>query len=95
MSLLSYVFMLTMLPEQPGLHYLVPDSDTALVILLTYQEGGHSRDGLYYLDATVVGCRCLSQASTIYAVTTSSHWIPDRNVRVDAATKEPQKMDLT
>ena len=44
--------------------------------------------------ATVLGGRRLSPASAINVVTTPSHWITDRNVRVDAATQEPTEVDL-
>ena len=92
MILLSYV---RRLPQQPGLYWLVPDSEAAVGALRTYHEGGHCGDGIHHLYATVLGGQRLSPGSAINVVTTPSHWITDLNVRVDAATQEPPEVDLT
>ena len=92
MILLSYI---RRLAQQPGVYWLVPDSEAAVGALWTYQEGGHCGDGIHHLYATVLGGRRLSPASAINVVSTPSHWITDLNVRVDAATQEPPEVDLT
>ena len=92
MILLSYI---RRLAQQPGVYWLVPDSEAAVGALRTYQEGGHCGDGIHHLYATVLGGRRLSPTSAINVVTTPSHWITDLNVRVDAATQEPPEVDLT
>ena len=92
MILLSYV---RRLATQPGVDWLVPDSEAAVGALRTYQEGGHYGDGIHHLYATVLGGQPLSPESAINVVTTPSHWITDLNVRVDAATQEPPEVDLT
>ena len=92
MILLLYV---RRLAEQPGVYWLVPDSEAVVGALRAYQEGGHCRDGIHHLYATVLGGRCLALASAINAVTTPSQWITGLNVRVDAATQEPPEVDLT
>ena len=92
MILLSYV---RKLAQQPGVFWLVQDSEAAVGGLRTYQEGGHCGDGIHHLYATVLGGRCLSPTSAINVVTTPLHWITDLNVRVDAATQEPPEVDLT
>ena len=63
--------------------------------LCTYQEGGHCGDGIHDLYAANLGGERLSPKSAINVVTTPSHWITDRNVRMDAATQEPPEVDLT
>ena len=92
MILLSYI---RRLAQQPGVFWLVQDSEAAVGALRTYQDGGHCGDGIHHLYATVLGRRRLSPASAINVVTTPSHWITDLNVRVDAATQEPPQVDLT
>ena len=92
MILLSYV---RKLAQQPGVFWLVPDSEAAVGALRTYQEGGHCGDGIHHLYATVLEGRQLSPASAINVVTTPSHWITDLNVRVDAAMQEPPEVDPT
>ena len=91
MILLSYI---RRLAQQPGVFWLVPDSEAAVGALRTYQKGGHCGDGTHHLYATVLGGRRLSPASAINVVTTPSHWVTDLNVRVDA-TREPPEVDLT
>ena len=90
MILLSYV---RRLAQQPGIYWLVPDSEVAVGAIRTYQEGGHCGDGIHHLYATVLGGQRLSPESAINVVT--MHWITDLNVRVDAATQEPPEVDLT
>ena len=92
MILLSYI---QRFAEQPGVYWLVLDSEAPVGALRTYQEGGHCGDGIHHLYATVPGGQHLSPASAINVVTTPSHWITDLNVRVDAATHEPLEVDLT
>ena len=92
MILLSYI---RRLAQQPGVFWLVPDSEAAVGALRTYHDGGHCGDGIHHLYATVLGGRRLSPGSAINVVTTPSHWITDLNVRVDAATQEPPEVDLT
>ena len=92
MILLSYA---RRLATQPGVYWLVPDSEAAVGALLTYQEGGRCGDGIHHLYATVLGGQRLSPKSAINVVTTPSHWITDLNVRVDAATRELPEVDLT
>ena len=70
MILLSYV---RRLAQQPGVFWLVSDSEAALGALRTYQVGGHCGDGIHHLYATVVGGRHLSPTSAINVVTTPSH----------------------
>ena len=82
MILLSYV---RRLAQQPGRYWLVPDSEAAVGALRTYQEGGHSGDGIHHLYATVLGGQRLSPESAINVVTTPSHWIMDLNVRVECS----------
>ena len=83
MILLSYV---RRLAKQPGVYWLVPDSEAAVGAFRTYQEGGRCGDGIHHLYATVLEGQCLSPESAINVITTPSHWITDLNVRVDAAT---------
>ena len=90
--LLSYV---RRLAQQPGVYWLVPDSEAAVGALRTYEEGGHCGGGIHHLHATVLGSPNLSSTSAINVVTMPSHWITDLNVRVDAATQKPPKVDLT
>ena len=90
--LLSYV---RRLAQQPGVFWLLPDSEAAVGALRKYQEGGHCGDGIHHLYATVLGGRRLSPTSAINVVTMPSHWITDLNVHVDAATQEPPEVDLT
>ena len=92
MILLSYV---RRLAQQPGVYWLVPDSEAAVGALRTYHEGAHCGNGIHHLYATVLGGQRLSPESAINVVTTPSHWITDLNVRVDAATQEPPEVDLT
>ena len=92
MILLSYV---RRLAQQPGVYWLVPDSEAAVGALRTYHEGGHCGDGIHHLYATILRGQRLSPESAINVVTTPSHWITDLNVRVDAATQEPPEVDLT
>ena len=92
MILLSYV---RRLAQQPGVYWLVPDSEAAVGALRTYQEGGHCGDGIHHLYTVVLGGKRLSPKPAINVVTTPSHWIMDLNVRVDAATQEPPEVDLT
>ena len=92
MILLSYV---RQLATQPGVYWLVLDSEAAVGALRTYQGGGHCGDGMHHLYATVLGGRRLCPESAINVVTTPSHWITDLNIRVDAATQEPPEVDLT
>ena len=92
MILLLYI---RRLAQQPGVYWLVPDSEAAVGALPTYQEGGHCGDGIHHLYATVLGGRRRSPASAINVVTTPSHCITDLNVRIDAATQEPPEVDLT
>ena len=92
MVLLSYV---RGLAQQPGIYWLVPDSEAAVGALRTYHEGGHCGDGIHHLYATVLRGQRLSPRSAINVVATPSHWITDLNVRVDAATHEPPEVDLT
>ena len=40
---------------QPGVYWLMPDSEGAVGALHTYQEGGHCGDGIHHLYATVLG----------------------------------------
>ena len=91
MILLSYV---RKQAQQPGVFWLVPDSEAAVGALGTYQEGGHRGDGIHHLYPTVLEGQQLSQTSPINVVTTPSHWITDLNVRVDAATQKPLEVDL-
>ena len=88
MILLSYI---RRLAQQPGVFWLVPDSEAAVGALRTLQEGGHCGDGTRHLYATVPGGRRLSPASAINVVTPPSHWVTDLNVRVDAATRSRQR----
>ena len=92
MVLLSYV---RRLAQQPGVYWLVPDSEAAVGALRTYQEGGHCGDGIHHLYAAVLEGKRLSPKSAINVVTTPSHWITDLNVHVDAAAHEPPEVDLT
>ena len=92
MALLSYA---RWLATQPGVYWLVPDSEAAVGALRTYQEGGHCGDGIHHLYAIVLGGQRLSPRSAINSVTKPSHWITNVNVRVDAATREPPEVDLT
>ena len=91
MILLSHV---RRLATQPGVYWLVPDSEAAVRALRTYQEGGHCGDSLHHLYATVLGWQRLLPESAINVVTTLSQWITDLNVRVDAATQHPPEVDL-
>ena len=52
MILLSYV---RRLAQQPGVFWLVPDSEAAVGALRTYHAGGHCGDGIHHLYATVLG----------------------------------------
>ena len=52
MILLSYV---RGLAQQPVVYWLVPDSEAAVGALRTYHGGGHCRDGIHHLYATVLG----------------------------------------
>ena len=52
MALLSYA---RRPAKQPGVYWLVPDSEAAVGALRTYQEGGHCGDGIHHLYATVLG----------------------------------------
>ena len=52
MVLLSYA---RRLATQPGVYWLVPDSEAAVGALRTYQEGGHCGDGIHHLYATILG----------------------------------------
>ena len=90
--LLSYV---RRLAQQPGVYWLVPDSEAAVGALRTYQEGGHCGDGIHHLYAAVLEGKRLYLRSAINVVTTPSHRITDLNVRVDAATQEPPEVDVT
>ena len=45
MMLLSYVHRLA---QQPGVFWLVPDSQAAVGALRTYQVGGHCGDGIHH-----------------------------------------------
>ena len=92
MILLSYV---RMLEQQPGVYWLVPDSEVAIGALRTYQEGGHGGDGIHHLYAAIHEGKCLSPRWVINVVPTPSHWITGLNVRADAATQEPPEVDLT
>ena len=92
MILLSYI---RRLAKQPGVYWLVPDSEAAVGALRMYQEGGHCGDGIHQLCATALRGGRLSPASAINVVTTPSHWITDLNVHVNAATQEPPEVDLT
>ena len=83
MILLSYV---RTLAQQPGVYWLVPDSEAAVGALHTYQEGGHCGDGIHHLYDAVLEGKHPSPRSAINVVTTPSHRITDQNVRVDAAT---------
>ena len=88
MILLSYVRRLAV---QPGLHWVVLDSEAAVGALRTYHEGGHCGDGIHYLYATVWG----GPTSAINVITTPSLWITDLNVQVDAAMQDPPEVNLT
>ena len=79
------------LAQQPGVFWLVLDSETAVGALRTYQEGGHCGDGIHHLYATVLGGRRLSPASAINVVTTPSHWIKDLNVHVNHPPNSAKK----
>ena len=92
MIILSYI---RRLAQQPGVFWLVPDSEAAVGALRTYPEGGHCGDGIHHLHGTILGGHRLSPAFAIIVVTTPSHWITDLNVRVDAATREPLEVDPT
>ena len=92
MILLSYA---RRLATQPGVYWLVSDSEAALGALRTYQEGGRCGDGIHHLYATVLGGERLSPKSAIHLATTPSHWLTDLNVRADGATQEPPEVDLT
>ena len=70
MILLSYVCRLA---QQPGVFWLVPNSEAAVGALRTYQEGGRCGDGIHHLSATVLGGQCLSPTLAINVVTTPSH----------------------
>ena len=70
MILLSYV---RRLAQQPGVYWLVPDSEAAVGALRSYHEGGHCGDGIHHLYATVLGGLRLSPESAINVVTTPSH----------------------
>ena len=83
MILLSYIRRLAV---QPGVYWLVPNSEAVVGALRTYQEGGHCGDGIHHLYAMVLGGHRLAPTSAINVVTTPSHWITDLNVQVDAAT---------
>ena len=65
MILLSYIGRLA---QQPGVFWLVPDSEAVVGALRTYQEGGHCGDGIHHLYATVLGGRRLSLALAINMV---------------------------
>ena len=90
MILLSYV---RRLAQQPGVYWLVPDSEAAVGALRTNHEGGHCGDGIHHLYATVLRGQRLSPESAINVLTTPLHWITDLNVRVDAATQHPPEVD--
>ena len=90
--LLSYV---RKLAQQPGVYWLVPDSEAAVGALRTYQEGDHCGDGIHHLYAAVLRGKRLSLKSAMNVVTTPSHWIMDLNVCVDVATQESPQLDLT
>ena len=70
MILLAYIRRLSV---QPGVYWLVPDFEAAVGALRTYQEGGHSGDGIHHLYATVPGGRSLARTSAINVVTTPLH----------------------
>ena len=59
MILLSYARRLAI---QPGVYWVVPDSETALGALRTYQEGGHHGDGIHHLHV----CMPRSWEATIW-----------------------------
>ena len=61
------------LARQPGVYWLVPDSEAAVGALRTYYEGGRSGDGIHHLYATVLRGQCLSPESAINVLTTPSH----------------------
>ena len=71
----------------------MPDSEAVVGALRTYQEGGHCGDGIHHLYATVVRGQRLSLTLAINVVATLLRSITDPNVRVDAATPEPPKVD--
>ena len=58
------------LPLQEGVCWLVPDSESAIGALRTYQEGGHCRDGIHHQYAHTLGARCLASEATINIVVT-------------------------
>ena len=64
---LSYI---RRLAQQPGVFWLVPDSEAAVGALRTYREGCHCGDGIHHLYTTSLGGRRLSPASAINVVTT-------------------------
>ena len=70
MILLSYI---RRLAQQPGVYWVVLNSEARVGALRTYQEGGHCGDGIHHLYATVLGGRRLSPASAISVVATPSH----------------------
>ena len=74
---------------------MVPNSESAKGALRTYQQGGKCGDGIHHLYARTLGAERLSPRAAINVVVTPSQWITSINVRVDAATREEPRADLT
>ena len=68
--LLSYV---RRLATQPGVYWLVLDSEAVVGALRTSQEGGHCGDGIHHLYATVQGDSASPRSPP-------SMWLPRRRI---------------
>ena len=82
------------LVTQQGIYWMVPDLESAISALRTYQEGGQCRDGIYHLYARTMGVEHLAPTATIIIVVTPSHWKTAINVQVDTASREEPQADL-
>ena len=68
--------------------WVVPDLESAVGALCTYEESKHRRDGIDCLYVHTLQAKRLTPKAAITIVVTPSHQITTINVRVDDATKE-------
>ena len=92
MILLSYT---RRLAQQPGVYWLVPDSEAAVGPPPHIPSGRPLWRWYPPPLRNSPGGERLSPESAINVVTTPSHWITDLNIRVDVTTQEPPEVDLT
>ena len=71
------------------------DSEAALGAPPTYEEGKHFGDGVHHLYARTPRAECLAPKAATNIVVMPSHRTTAINERVDAATKEEPRADLT